>query len=770
MPNSSFVWLPLTCREGLVYNKNIQSCIIPDSEWDCRRSNDETAKPEESQENVYEVENLEDEKVPQIFDENFMEKSGDDEFIEVIDGQDDFRSTPSRQNARLIEFGSGDEKDDINYSGDGFTLDFTTQSSIAITTHLQRLTQLMEKVWETSESESKSTQNPEAELTPADLNRFLTEKTIQTESTKKFNDETKTPMPANGKIHPSILSEVLTKQQKIHKDAIQIATIPMDQTTPTVSQNNILFADPESMTDVELKTGFNPNHQIVVNRPEGSVVFNVPVEKTKENQPILSQDILKTVLELSKQLASQRYPTKEVYLPNNYMQPQPIYYPYPMPVNPGFNAPQNSTNYKTKIDMNGSWQGPYGNVKLPGLHNENRKKKPFKQAMKKPEVSYEPYEGTKSIFPSLHYYPNFHHYYNPLDHPQTYEHSYGPHESFPGPAIQNRLKNKMKINDRQDYYGNRRPNPSSNIKRFPNPHRYPETAMDDYPYESNSNHKNVHNDETTDYDSEDGENGPVVIESSAHYVEHSNKRHKIRNNNKPLLKESIQYNKKKNDYGDVWVEDDGVEGDAAEDISDDDNQDKLVNLGGHLYHYENFKEHVWPLLKSEDKVDLLECSVGTRQPNATDCKKYYVCNPRTKHVSSYTCPPFTAFNSNTRLCDAKSFTNCKSKEENKYSVDQNRLIHLETLKALAQAKAEAAKAQKIASMLRKQQKIGNRSPVFEDEESNEDTSNYDEYTDSREEPVKHRTTTTTTVKPPSKRKSSKPKKKKRKLSKCTEPG
>lgn len=176
-----------------------------------------------------------------------------------------------------------------------------------------------------------------------------------------------------------------------------------------------------------------------------------------------------------------------------------------------------------------------------------------------------------------------------------------------------------------------------------------------------------------------------------------------------------------------------------------------------------------PLLKNEDKVDVLDCSLGTRQPNSTDCKRYYVCNPKTKHVSSYTCPTFTAFNSNSRMCDSKSYSSCKSSQETKNSITENRWIHLQTLRTLAQVKAEAQKAQKIVDMLRRQQHI-----VLEEPEVL-DLDMQDENEEEEEPPfIMPISTTTTTTKAPRRRKpsatSSKQKKKKKNSNKCLEPG
>lgn len=817
MPNNSFVWLPLSCHDGLVYDKNLRSCVIPEFEWDCLNKNERTQISGDDA-NIYEVDNLEiyedrlaqqterSEEAPEIFDENFMEKSGDDEFIEVIDGQEEFRPIDQRQIARIVEMNSsGDESDEVNYSGDGFT-DFTTPSSVAITTHLQRLTQLMEKVWQNSESESTA----EPELTPADLNRFLAQETIQMETTKNFNDDTKTPMPANGKIHPEIMNEVLKKQQKIHKDALKLVTIPMDQTTPTMSKNNFLFMGQDSMTDIELKSGANPNHQIVVNRPEGSVLFNVPIqEKTKENLPVLSEEVLRTVLEISKQLASQRHPTKDVYIPHNYV--QPIYYPYPIPMNTGgsnYAATNNSKSenhekVKTKGNLkdkeswydleshgnqrpNGDYMGisyqsfpgnRFGNLK--GNKNSGNPKRPNSEA----DDSYEdqfPYNPT--------YYQNFHQsspiYYNRVNQPQNYQDRYGSlSESSSAAKIRHgSLKNKVKIDNRHDLvadnFNNRKPSsedyypfqrPNNNNNKFTKIYRNPYRPKENHHMQHSYHHLN--NDEE-EYDSEDEENRPVVIQSSAHYLEHANKRQKIRNKNKPL-KESISFEsnfKKKNDFAAYSDDDmdDSVEGEAEESY-DDSNGDKLVSLGGHYYNIDSFKASILPLLKNEDKVDVLECSVGTRQPNATDCKRYYVCNPSTKVVTSYTCPTFTAFNEKSRMCDAKAYSTCKTQQESKNSIIENRWIHMETLKALAQAKAEAQKAQKIANMLRRQQQPVIKDPVYEYE--NEEVLEDEEESEIPIFIPSSTTTTTSTTKPPRRKSpSTSSKQKKKKRAKCREPG
>ena len=227
-------------------------------------------------------------------------------------------------------------------SGDGEvpeTFTPSTSTSRMITTQLQRLTQLMKQV---------SDQNNgvvDDEISAADLNKFLAVQNIQSDYQKiDFHSDDRTQILSSGRIHPEIINDIIEKQTQLNSDVNQLTTLSMDETTQKVPQRyNIQNTKKDPITEIRLKSAQNSDgtgsHQIVVNRPEGSVLFNVPSPISSKNQPqYLSEDILKTILEISKQMTKSNHVVHEN--PQSFA-PQPFYYAVPIPVI----SPQNLQNY-----------------------------------------------------------------------------------------------------------------------------------------------------------------------------------------------------------------------------------------------------------------------------------------------------------------------------------------------------------------------------------------------------------------------------------------
>lgn len=328
LPPNAVSWITMKCQEGLIYDKNLRSCAIPGDDWECINDNNEE---DDDDKNVYGIENLE-------VSQDEPEASDEDEFLEVID---------ENLNTGEVQPASVDS-DDVS-SGDGELLDISTPSSPTsrmITTQLQRLTQLMKHV-----SDKNNGVVDDDEVTAEDLNSFLATQKIQSDSLdyqrNDFHSREKTPMPSNGRIHPEILSELLDQQNLLNAETNRLTTLSMDATTPKATPNKpSYYLKSEPLTEIKLKSGQNldgtASHQIVVNRPEGSVLFNVPSGNDQNhNSPYLSEDILKTILEISKQMVTQNHQKQN---PQVSYAPQPFYYAVPVPyLSPQNNAP----NYYT---------------------------------------------------------------------------------------------------------------------------------------------------------------------------------------------------------------------------------------------------------------------------------------------------------------------------------------------------------------------------------------------------------------------------------------
>lgn len=73
-------------------------------------------------------------------------------------------------------------------------------------------------------------------------------------------------------------------------------------------------------------------------------------------------------------------------------------------------------------------------------------------------------------------------------------------------------------------------------------------------------------------------------------------------------------------------------------------------------------------------ISILPCVKNVRMPNATNCHKYYVCNPEIISVIEYSCPSNTAFNKFARVCDRESYAKCL--ENNQKNKERSQVINL----------------------------------------------------------------------------------------------
>ncbi|XP_065075759.1 mucin-2 isoform X2 [Ochlerotatus camptorhynchus] len=100
-----------------------------------------------------------------------------------------------------------------------------------------------------------------------------------------------------------------------------------------------------------------------------------------------------------------------------------------------------------------------------------------------------------------------------------------------------------------------------------------------------------------------------------------------------------------------------------DEVLEDTGSKKLISVGGYTLNYNDYKDSILPLLDAnpdEVRISVLTCTLGSRQPNKTECTKYYVCNPHNGAFQSFTCPSFTAFNAETRVCDSATYKSCKT--------------------------------------------------------------------------------------------------------------
>lgn len=138
---------------------------------------------------------------------------------------------------------------------------------------------------------------------------------------------------------------------------------------------------------------------------------------------------------------------------------------------------------------------------------------------------------------------------------------------------------------------------------------------------------------------------------------------------------------------------------------------QIVSLNGNFLSMETYQQSIEPFIQKGSMHDLqiqvLTCATGVRQPNNTDCTRYFVCNEKTGKVLSYKCPPYTAFNANIKLCNGETYAKCASDGiSNEIDVpDTDKIFHHKIQQEIIEAnrvKSEAHKAQQLVQLLKLQ--------------------------------------------------------------------
>lgn len=135
---------------------------------------------------------------------------------------------------------------------------------------------------------------------------------------------------------------------------------------------------------------------------------------------------------------------------------------------------------------------------------------------------------------------------------------------------------------------------------------------------------------------------------------------------------------------------------------------QFVNLAGNFISLEAYQSSIEPYLSSSSKlssnIEVLTCATGVRQANSTDCTKYFVCNAKTGKVLSYSCPSYTAFNPETKICNAKTYAECfPNSIKTEITIEHNKRLQQQSQLSLVQAqriKNEALKAQQLAHLIK----------------------------------------------------------------------
>ncbi|KAL5281267.1 hypothetical protein ACFFRR_004963 [Megaselia abdita] len=785
LPSKNHVWVPETCEKGLIYEPNLKICVLPEDDWECTLGDTNVVKKDDDntiyEQDLYSKKMKKHPEKAQISNDTFDQ-------IEIVDS--DTKNLDSSSEEDTLEpttesSGDGAEEVELEMREDIDSVSMkiplptlpTPSSKIDpnLTAHLQRLSQLIDGLKQTYQKQ----ETPSAELRPDQLNAFLAHHNIKSEFNVIPMSVNKTVPAQSLTMKPNVVSVVLNRTNYI----TPVNNSSLNPETKVLMTN---YGQTRRHGD---NVGYS-NSQIVVNRPEGSVVFALPSRSPYEedysyqqhkpykheqqmyndqnyhsivnDEPKISEDTLKTVLELSKQmLANQNI--RQVYPANNFYPSvlQPIYYPMPsqQPIQIKQENPQGSKpstiihNNVIPLHLSNSGkplQNSYGNQieQYPPFHSESHSEKnsPFSSNVK---------YGSSEEDNDIHYYDNHRtrrppnnryennkyvsskkdeEYYNSgFSTPQppvidashsSFNNYYTPHPHLDEENIHQVFKvNRYNYGGHDQYHQqqsqkyqqqqyHRRPPPPeysleeaseeeySEVPRPINPNRkknpYRNTRPLVFPSQINPSHISVRPNSYKTSSGEISEDDMVIPHSSSEEESHSifNENRRYVNNQKKIVNDELTQNIVHNNI--VASKKDG-----------NGNANQLVNLGGNFISYDVFKNQLLPALNVEQgnaNVEVINCAPGVRQANITDCTKYYVCSKRDGKVLSYSCPPFTGFNEQSRICDAKTYAMCNPHTEavNEYSVSDNRRKHMEALSAMGEV--QKLREQLLAqSMLHHQQ-------------------------------------------------------------------
>ncbi|XP_050087241.1 uncharacterized protein LOC126572178 [Anopheles aquasalis] len=379
-----------------------------------------------------------------------------------------------------------------------------------------------------------------------------------------------------------------------------------------------------------------------------TIIASSSTDAPKPAHGIVSEDIIRNLLNISQQLISNQ---KDAAALRTNVEKKPIVTPIyiPVPVGPAYQS--SHQDYATKI-LNNSQDPPVG-VSLTNAYNIPQKyytpqgnpgtKLQQNEFVQQGPILYDGYGNQILPMPS---YPQqfgpFNAYQNPTHNPYTaqrLEQQNSPYNTpgIAGPGtgqlLQAPVGNQGSYNNFQPLGSpvnyNQQPNnnfqqlnPSVNYNRQP-----------DYAAQHVSFNRNELLDQTAPEDSDVDEGS-----DESDYAE-----------SKPASQAA---------FTDELSDSDESAGSASH------LQMKLFALGDDTtLDYDQYKDSLMPMLEAnphDSRISVLTCSLGSRQPNRTDCFRYYVCNPHNGMFQTFTCPSNTAFNKVTRLCDTVSYKPCQA--------------------------------------------------------------------------------------------------------------
>ncbi|XP_064535386.1 uncharacterized protein LOC135426281 [Drosophila montana] len=873
LPSNSHVWIPTKCTEGLVYEHNVGSCVLPGEDWECITPSElaSTSNSPPSKDADIIIVNTEDESGLLLKESSHLQD--DDKSVDIvldatISSEESEAEKKKSQNVpaqQASEYESSSSSQ-FDSSGDGELVDLDGQLQAAnregevkighnsshsgpmtmfmdpsstnsgehmtfnnqpgspidptLTAHLQRLSQLIDGL----QQKYQKTDKPQLEMRPDQLNAFLAHFDLKNhfDMINPLGSHTETTAPTT-----------TTKPATAFANPIAEQPVPLPRPTvnKTLLQEHLTKhrMQPETKLILSSAQPFSShgqgyaNSQIVVNRPEGSVTFTLPQyghgseqaqqssqaqsHEYNDHEPKVSEETLKTVLELSKQMiAAQNLPK---VLPNTayngayYAPPilQPViltqhgnpfqqYYPMqnyesqPPPPPPrthyvhhkkasGYNKKQPSTtiihNNVIPVHVSSTSSGErevldtYGNSLgvYPSLNNNHKNNQMddngnsnnnYYNKFMTTMTTARPSSGMSVTTMSSQYTgqyaaPYASEFAQTTPRPFEEQPSAATVASYYTPSPHLDENNAHRVFHAESYptsmdMGMNMPRPMDGhspypmhidpdrVKIRPNSHKIEsmeveaDDAMNANYVNSNANNNQKNNNRHVLTYSSAGSTDTGMLGMShqlapGSYVEQYNAMpQNLANeasympNLAPSMSNSVYSDAVGNNnmYSSGMGAGNGIQMMPGK-TKYPSGLSQLVNFNGNFISLDVFQKSIMPLITQSPSalselgnVEVITCQAGVRQPNQTDCTRYFVCSKKDGKVLSYSCPPYTGFNKQTRICDATTYAQCGNVPIfNGYTIEENRRLQMETLKMLAEAKRRqeaTLKSQSIANILK----------------------------------------------------------------------
>uniref|UniRef100_A0A1A9WKI5 Chitin-binding type-2 domain-containing protein n=1 Tax=Glossina brevipalpis TaxID=37001 RepID=A0A1A9WKI5_9MUSC len=773
---TTYVWIPVFCEQGLIYEHKLHGCVVPENDWECLKESNNYQrsafgknynKNNKRESDVYVIgkyleaddadndfifidENNKDDETKIVFeqslnreDDNYEGSGNDNEKLMQLDNVMQMKNL---ENSKVIKnqtiIKNLEEKETMEDTNNKSNVDHN------LIMYLQRLSQLVDGLKGTYQNT-----NPQREeLRPDQLNAFLAH----------FNLKNQFNALSSSSNHLSSPQTVVWFNRTQDKEKLKY----LKPIKKLVIHNNAL----KNYISYDHLNGYDEPYagtHIIGKRPENVLMFASPYQAIEQqfieysdNTPKISEETLKTVLELSKQMIANQDIPKVVSYPNYFnpslMQPaaftsqkgdspfssnyyhsilpsgnnqapisksESVFSSTTRPNNNGYNGYNRKppttiihnnvipiqvsgtdSNEKHSVDSYGhDLYPPFLNYMAnmqPNLNKQKYENNDYSVSSTQAPFISSSYATTAKPFDFLNTPAALTKYFIPSQHlnneninthlqitdnygnmprPQKIKQQHF-HSSFPASIHQNIHNTKPNFSD--DYINNSLfpadINPQ-NVLIQPNSQKSDSNEMDNEPLQENFNeqmplimfsygkrkpvHSSLQENHTpqTDLDS-------VFSSSKMPYMP--------RPSSNPMPSyHKIQSNHLSSNLPDF--QDDGTQ---------------LVNVGGNFIGFNVFKKSILPLMEQDtlslNQIEIINCVSTVRQPNSTDCSRYYVCSKKDSKVLSYSCPPYTAFNKETRICDKQTYTKCKTEftSIDSYLVNEKERMQLEALKAWKEGK------------------------------------------------------------------------------------